>query len=208
VALPYLPATHCRICATPLESGVVCGPCLRRLPHFDTVTAAFIYSYPVDALIHALKYGGQLAVARLLAEALSRADAPPPDLLIPMPLAPQRLRERGFNQAQEIARLVGARLNVEIASDICRKVVETPPQATLPWKERAHNVRGAFVCDVDLEGLRVAVVDDVITTGSTLNEVARLLRKAGATEIVGWVVARTLPHAPILRSIVGDGARG
>ena len=190
-ALPALPAVHCRICAVPLESGSVCGPCLRRPPHFDRVIAAYTYSYPVDALVHALKYGGELAVARLLGEALAGIEASRPDLLIPMPLSPQRLRERGFNQAQEIARLVGARLQIEVAPDICRKIVETPPQATLPWKERARNVRGAFVCDADLEGLRVAVVDDVITTGSTLNEFARVLRRTGAIEVAGWVVART-----------------
>jgi predicted amidophosphoribosyltransferase len=76
----------------------------------------------------------------------------------------------------------------------CRKVIETPPQAALPWKERAKNVRRAFVCDADLRGARVAVVDDVMTTGATMNELARVLRKAGAVEVTGWVVARTLPR--------------
>jgi predicted amidophosphoribosyltransferase len=109
-----------------------------------------------------------------------------------MPLAAGRLRERGFNQAQELARLAGRRLGVRVFAHACRKVADTAPQAALPWKERARNVRGAFVCDADLTGLSVAVVDDVITTGATLNELARNLKRAGAVQVSGWAVARTL----------------
>jgi len=108
-------------------------------------------------------------------------------------LARGRLAERGFNQALEIARIVSARTGIPLLPLACRKVVDTPPQATLPWKDRAKNVRRAFVCDADLRGKRIAVVDDVLTTGATLGEVARVLRKAGAAEVAGWVVARTLP---------------
>lgn len=192
--LPWLPRDRCTVCALPLASGAVCGQCLQRPPRFDRVVAVFAYRFPVDALIHAFKYGRRLALARALGETLAQTVASDVDAIVPMPLAPQRLAERGFNQALEIARVIARRAGIPLAVHACRKVVETPPQAALPWKERAKNVRRAFVCDADLSGQRIAVVDDVLTTGATLNELARVLRKAGAREISGWVVARTLPR--------------
>ena len=192
--LPWLPRNRCDVCATPLTSGTICGACLDRPPRFDRVDAVFAYRYPVDGLIHALKYRNRLAFARVLGEWLAQSVAFDVDVIVPMPLAPARLAERGFNQAQEMARVVAAHSGVPLLSHACRKVVNTPPQAALPWKERAKNVRRAFVCDANLKGKRVAVVDDVLTTGATLNELSRVLRKAGAASISGWVVARTLPY--------------
>lgn len=192
--LPRLPLTRCAVCAVPLVTGEVCGACLRESPSFDRVSAAFTYDFPIDALIHAFKYGRRLALAPVLGEALADAGAPHADVLVPMPLAPRRLSERGFNQALEIARFVSRRHGIPIVATGCRKVIETPPQAALPWKARAKNVRRAFVCDADFSGLRVAVIDDVLTTGATLNELARVLRKAGAVSVAGCVVARTLPR--------------
>ena len=192
--LPWLPRNGCRVCALPLTSGSVCGACLVRPPRFDAVEAAFAYRFPVDALILAFKYGGRLALARGLGELLARVATRDVDAIVPMPLARARLAERGFNQALEIARVVAMLTGVPLLRDACRKVADTPPQAALPWRERAKNVRRAFVCDTDLEGRRIAVVDDVLTTGATLNELARVLRRAGAVEVVGWVVARTLPR--------------
>jgi predicted amidophosphoribosyltransferase len=115
-----------------------------------------------------------------------------------MPLAHGRLKERGFNQALEIARVVAAHTRIPLLRNAVRKVVDTPPQAALPFKERAKNVRRAFQCDSDLTGQRIAVVDDVLTTGATLDELARVLRKAGAVRVTGWVVARTLLHGSAL----------
>jgi ComF family protein len=192
--LPWLPRGRCDTCAVPLASGTVCGACLDLPPRFDRVQTPFAYRFPVDALIHGLKYGGRLALARPLGEALAQAVPRDADAIVPMPLARGRLSERGFNQALEIARVVAARAGIPLLPLACRKVVDTPPQATLPWKERAKNIRRAFVCDADLRGKRIAVVDDVLTTGATLNELARVLRKAGAAEVAGWVVARTLPR--------------
>jgi ComF family protein len=154
----------------------------------------FAYRYPVDGLIHALKYRNRLALARVLGELLAQSVTFDADLIVPMPLAPARLAGRGFNQAQEMARVIAAQSGIPLLPHACRKVVDTPPQAALPWKERAKNVRRVFVCDADLQGKRVAVVDDVLTTGATLNELARVLRRAGAASVRGWVVARTLPY--------------
>ncbi|MEK6594756.1 MAG: ComF family protein [Pseudomonadota bacterium] len=170
-------------------------------PRYDAVTAVFVYEHPVDALIQAFKYGGNLALATLLGDALGRTVAATAtgraDLIIPMPLSARRLRERGFNQALEIARRVGRMTGIPVAAGICRKVAETQPQAALPWKARAQNVRGAYVCDADLQGKKVAVIDDVMTTGATLNEIAKNLRRAGAVHISGWMVARALRKSAI-----------
>ena len=195
-SLPRLRAPHCPICAAPGTGAEVCGRCLTRRPAFDRVVAALVYAFPADALVRTLKYRGGLACARPLAAALADAldSEPYPDLVMPMPLAPRRLRERGFNQAMEIARLVGAEFGLGITANGCRRSRESAPQASLPWKERAANVRNAFACELDLEGKTVAVVDDVLTTGATLNELALTLKRRGAREVWGWVVARTPPH--------------
>ena len=178
----------------PLAAGAICGACLVDPPHFERIDAAFRYDFPVDALVRRFKYGGRLALARMLGEALATVATRDVDVIVPMPLASARLAERGFNQALELARVVAEPAALRLMPFACRKVADTPPQAALPWQERARNVRRAFVCDTDLSGLRVAVVDDVLTTGATLNELARVLRKAGATAVTGWVVARTLPR--------------
>ncbi len=191
-ALPRLPGIRCATCALPLPDGNICGACLAHPPRYDSTTAVFAYAFPVDALIQRFKYGGNLAIAPLFTRILGSAVAEPVDLIIPMPLSPLRLRERGFNQSLEIARGVGRMTGIPVAADACRKIVETLPQAALPWKERTKNVRGAFVCDADLRGARVAVIDDVMTSGATVNELARNLRRAGAEHISAWVVARTL----------------
>ena len=195
-SLPRLRAPCCTICAAPGAGAEVCGRCLIRRPGFDRVVAALVYAFPADALVRALKYRGGLACARPLAAALFDVldSEPCPDLVMPMPLAPRRLRERGFNQAMEIARLVGAEFGLAITANGCRRSRESAPQASLPWKERAANVRNAFACELDLEGKTVAVVDDVLTTGATLNELAVTLKRRGAREVLGWVVARTPPH--------------
>ena len=196
LSLPRLPAPRCTICAAPGAGAEVCGRCLSRRPAFDHVVAALDYAFPADALVRSMKYRGGLACARALAAVLADAldSEPYPDLVMPMPLAPQRLRQRGFNQAMEIARLIGAEFGLRITANGCRRSRESAPQASLPWKQRAANVRNAFVCELDLEGKSVAVVDDVLTTGATLNELAATLKSRGAREVWGWIVARTLPR--------------
>ncbi|MGI9045255.1 MAG: ComF family protein [Burkholderiales bacterium] len=191
-ALPRLASRRCPVCALPTLNGETCGACLRHRPKFDRVDCALVYAFPANTLIQALKYDGKLAIAKVLAAVLTPAIGSRPDLILAMPLSKQRLRERGFNHALEIARFVARELDIPIAHDACRKMRDTPPQTALPWKERAKNVRGAFACDGNLAGRRVAIVDDVMTTGATLNELAATLRKSGAREVSGWIAARTL----------------
>lgn len=192
--LPLLPSDHCPVCAEPTLGGATCGACLADPPRFDRVLAPAAYAYPLDRLIQSFKYSGNLPVAPLLADLmLPRVQAEPlPDVILPMPLSAERLHERGFNQSLEIARLIGARIGVGVNRTACVRVQHGPAQSALPFKRRADNIKGAFVCMADLTGLSVAVVDDVLTTGSTLNELARVLRKRGAARITGWVAARTL----------------
>jgi ComF family protein len=169
---------------------------LRRTPAFDATVAAFVYAFPVDELIQSLKYRGRLALAEWAAYALSAALTAPtvrPDLLVAMPLSRARQRERGYNQALEIARLVARQTRVPLLPSAVTRIKDAPPQATLPWKQRAKNIRGAFTCAHDLQGKAVAVVDDVMTTGASLDELARTLKRAGAARVENWVVARTLP---------------
>jgi ComF family protein len=188
-----LAAARCAVCANLTAAAQVCGECLSHPPSFSHIGVAASYRFPLDSAILRLKYANDLALAEplaaLLAEAMARESAP--DLLVPMPMAAPRLQERGFNQALEIARGVAVRLDLDLATRACRRTRHTAPQAALPWDERRRNIRGAFACDRDLTGLRVAVVDDVLTTGATLNELAGTLLRAGAVEVVGWIVART-----------------
>ena len=191
--LPGSTAARCPVCANLSAQRQVCGECLAQAPDFSRVSVAVSYLFPVDAAIQRLKYGGDLAVVAPLAALLAERvrEEPPPDLVLALPMAPPRLRERGFNQASELASALSMRLGVTLAPDLCRRTRHTPPQAALPWGERHRNIRGAFEYTGDLAGARVAVVDDVLTTGATLNELARVLLRAGAGEVVGWVVART-----------------
>jgi ComF family protein len=193
--LPLLPAARCPQCADATSLGERCGACLKDPPAFAHTVALFHYEFPVDRLIQALKYGHQLPLAawlgRRLAELLNAADY---DLIIPLPLHPARLQERGFNQSLEIARTLGTVLGIKIDTTLLTRRRATPPQAELPLKERGRNVRGAFECSGDLGGRRVLLVDDVMTTGSTVREAARILQLHGAGEITVAVAARALRH--------------
>lgn len=193
-ALPHLTAPHCPVCALPTLDGATCGRCLKRAPHFDRTVAAFAYAFPLDKLVQALKFGEQLLLANSLADKLAQRIEARPDCIVAMPLHPARLRERGFNQSLELARRIAAKLDIPLSSHACQRVRDTPPQSALKWRERGKNMRRAFTCTEDLSGKYVAVVDDVMTSGASLNEVALALRRAGAREVSAWVIARTLPH--------------
>ena len=185
--LPALPAS-CPRCALPSPAAALCGSCLNHPPHFDATLALWRYEFPCDGLVQALKYRARLALAGFFARSLASRTMPEVDLIVPMPLHPRRLAERGFNQALEIARHLGR----PIEPRGVLRVKHTPPQTDLPYEERAKNVRGAFLCKLDLSGASVAVLDDVMTTGATLNELARALKRAGAARVENLVIARTV----------------
>ena len=193
-ALPYLTGPLCQACALPIPDGELCGQCLSHPPKFGRSTAVFAYTFPVNKLVQSLKYGDQLALAGALAKQLAnKIDRENlPDCIIAMPLHPNKLRHRGYNQALLLAKKLARELGIELLTHACHRVRDTPSQSTLPWKERGKNMRNAFVCNVDLSGKKVALVDDVLTSGASLNALALAVKKKGATDIQTWVVARTL----------------
>lgn len=197
--MPQIPINHCPVCLLPVKASLVCGACLANPPAYSRIIAALHYTFPVDALIRSLKYRSHLVMAPILANLLiQKIDLSDlPDYIIPMPLHAIRLRERGFNQAVEIGRAIAKKCHIEMLPDACIRVRNTLSQAGLPWREREKNVRNVFVCKADLSGKHVAILDDVMTSGATINEMAKALRRQGATVIDGWVVARALPATGI-----------
>jgi len=194
------PVPRCRRCALPLAAPVaVCGTCLTTAPPFDAALAAVDYRPPWDRLVTAFKFHGALDLAAVFADAIVGAErrraAARPALVLPVPLAAARGRERGYNQAWELARRVARRLDLVAEPDLLLRLRETAHQLALPLAERAGNVRGAFAVEprrrAELRGRHVAVVDDVMTTASTAAEIAGVLRQAGAATVEIWVLART-----------------
>jgi ComF family protein len=191
-ALPSIEAA-CDGCAITLAQAGLCGECLSRPFAFDDARSCFEYRFPLDRLVHRFKFAGDLAVGRWLALRLAQrvADARP-DLVVAPPLTGSRLRERGFNQALEIAKVVARRVHARCDIDGLVKARETAPQPGLSRRERRANLRDAFRCRRDVDGLHVAVVDDVMTTGATLDAVSSVLKRAGAARVSAWCVARTV----------------
>ena len=180
--------------------AAVCGRCLRRPPAFDRALAGVDYAHPWSALIGRFKFGDALdlgsALTRLLLRAVaSERPVPAPGLLLPVPLGAGRLRERGYNQSWEITRRLASALDATTDARLLLRVRETPPQMALVPGKRAANVRGAFAVEptrrAELRGRTVTLVDDVMTTGETAGELARVLHAAGASTVQVWVVART-----------------
>ena len=194
------PASRCERCAIEVPAGIaVCGACLRDPPSHDRTVAAVDYAHPWDGLISAFKFHGALDLAAVLAQrlvaAVEAAGSARPDLLLPVPLGPARLRERGYNQAWELARRVARALDCRCDARLLLRIKDTAQQLALPRARRADNVRGAFLVEPsragELRGRDVALVDDVLTTGATAAEIARVLKLAGAANVQVWVLART-----------------
>ena len=194
--LPFRRATGCPRCNAEGITNHLCGACLSDPPHFDETTCAFRYAYPLDRLVQVYKFNAKLGLLPLFSDALVHAiraaGSAPPDLIIALPLAPKRLAERGFNQAALLGEHVSQMLATRFEVRGMLRVRETPPQTGLSRQARLKNVRGAFDCTQRLDGQRVAVVDDVMTTGATLSEAAKALKKAGAAHVSAWVIARAV----------------
>jgi ComF family protein len=174
--------------------GVACGACQTHPPAYVSAHAAFRYASPVDKLIQDLKYHDRLELSRLLggylANHLQARIDPLPDMVVPVPLHSSRLRERGYNQSLEIARIVARSLDLPINWKDAQRIRPTMPQTELPREQRRKNVRGAFMTGGVFAGQRVAIVDDVMTSGHTANALAESLLRSGAREVRVWVVAR------------------
>ena len=182
----------CTRCGLPLPiAAAACGGCLRRPPPFDRTRAAFRYAFPLDRLLPRFKFHGDLAagalLGRLMAGAIDGRDLP--QALAPVPLHRGRLRERGYDQARELALGLGRALGVPVRDLVDRRVA-TQAQTALAAAARHRNVRGAFVCRAGPLPAHVALIDDVMTTGATLRECARVLRAAGVARVEAWAVAR------------------
>ncbi|MFQ5994581.1 MAG: phosphoribosyltransferase family protein [Acidiferrobacterales bacterium] len=196
-SLPFVD-TGCPQCAALVTldgpDAYRCGQCQQRPPVFSRTVALFRYATPIDRLIHDLKYRGRLETARILgrrfAAFLEARASGKIDLIVPVPLHRTRLRERGFNQSLELARPVAEQLRLPLEYERVQRTRPTAPQTELPQKARWRNVRGAFLVAGGVAGQRIAVIDDVMTTGYTANALAECLRKAGAKDVQVWVLAR------------------
>lgn len=196
--LPQQATPCCTACALPLPAHGVCGRCLRTPPAFAHTVAAFRYAFPLDRMIRALKFDECLILADFLADALAARVDENPDFLLPLPLHPARLRARGFNQSQLLAARLSRTLHIPLLAHAATRVRDTLPQSSLPWRKRGRNMQRAFAlaAGTDVRGMHVTIVDDVMTTGASVEALARLLKQAGAKRVSAWVVARTCPGRP------------
>ena len=171
----------------------LCGACLAQRPPWRALAYHGLYQGPLRDLILRFKFGGDLALARLLAAWLEEAARclPAPDAVLAMPQHPAHLRRRGFNQAHEIARALHAATALPLRADLLVRTRDSAPQATLDARMRAMNVRGVFGASAAVDGMRLWLIDDVMTTGNTLKEATRALLEAGAAEVCVLAVART-----------------
>jgi ComF family protein len=171
-----------------------CGHCTLHPPVFTHTQAPLLYEAPFKQLISAFKFQQRLhlaaALGRLFCQQLPRTHTLP-DLILPVPLHPSRLRERGFNQSLELARRVASELRLPMAHRGCRRVIATPPQRGLEQRARQKNLRRAFTADASVKGLHIALFDDVITTGATVTAASQALLHAGARQVDVWALART-----------------
>jgi ComF family protein len=192
-SLPSLQPIHCPVCAEPALTGDICGFCLRRPPAFDAIHTPYLFGYPLNAIIYAVKYGKRLemtgTLARLMAEFATKTPVHS-DLVIPVPLSKERLAERGFNQSIPLAQAIAATMQSRFSATLCWRKRNTVPQASLGRAERSRNVRHAFGVKQRIDGLSVTIVDDVATSGATLSALAEKLKKQGAKRVDAWVLCR------------------
>lgn len=187
----------CARCEKPLDSPHVteCTECASRENYFETVTAGGYYEGALKELIHALKFYRKKSASKIIARhVLERAGSgvfEGVDLIVPVPLGKNTLLERGYNQTEALAKIIGRKYGIPVKGSLL-KVKETAPQRMLERHERLTNMRGAFSAGGGVEGLSVLVIDDVYTTGATMNEAAKILRKAGAKTVKGLVAARSI----------------
>ena len=191
----------CQQCGLPISAAsqyAHCGQCQKTSPPFEHTLSAYIYAEPLKQLITRMKFSGNLALARLLGQILcdelgDKIVANCPEAILPVPLHNKRIRQRGFNQAIELARPLAKHLGIPLLIDAVERRVDTPSQTGLGKLQRRANLRRAFRICRELPYQHIAIVDDVITTGQTVTALATCLNKAGIKRIDCWSVARALP---------------
>jgi ComF family protein len=202
--LPWL-IDQCDHCALPLPMpGLTCAQCIRQPPAFSQVIVPWLYDFPIDALVTRFKHQAKWPLGRLLAELLSQTlrhrfdeGLERPDILVPVPLASKRMRQRGYNQAAMLASWLGSAMQLPVDERLIKRVKETPAQQGLNAKARKRNLRDAFALPAPHRVIdrHIALIDDVLTTGSTADTLTRLLLKAGATKVDVYCLARTAKPA-------------
>lgn len=194
--LPLL-GSACHRCAMPLESAQICGSCLKQPPVSDHSFSLYRYEAAIKRCITSFKFHQQLQFADFFASRMQQQIAlrdDLPDCLIPIPLHPLRLRQRGFNQAHEIARRLAQALNVQCQTGLLNRVRYTRSQSQLSFKQRRQNMRRAFACCAESVPAHIAIIDDVMTSGHTTAEAAKVLQLHGAETIEVWTIARAISH--------------
>lgn len=196
-SLPWYISTRCPQCALPTFSGTLCGTCLQHPPAFDITLSTFRYAYPLDRMLQQFKYHQHLPIGNMLAATMlpglaSLMAENTPDIMFAMPMHTQRVQQRGFNHALELAKHLQPYLQIPLEIEGCTRVVDTPSQAGMDMKTRTRNLRGAFASAKNWEGKHVMVVDDVMTTGASMHALAKVLKKSGAGRVTALVLARTL----------------
>jgi len=186
----------CPRCALPLSNAHICGHCLHQPPEQDLSFSLFPYLDPIDRLIADLKYHNKLFLSQFFAQlmAYKLRNRPQPDLLIPIPLHPNRLRQRGYNQSFELAKALSIQLDIPTSNRYLIRIIDTKSQASIPFKARKQNIQHAFSLIQIKVPSHIAIIDDVLTTGHTANAAAKQLRKAGARTIEIWTIARAIRH--------------
>lgn len=195
--LPFL-KNYCLYCAQPLpEKQIVCGHCLKNRPPITRIFSLFHYQTPIDQLIVGLKFNNRLVNAKILGTLFAnylhgyyQKHDTKPEIIIPVPLHPNRLYERGYNQALELARPIAAMLQIPINHQLIKRIKNTQAQSLLSAKKRGQNINQAFTIIKNLKHEYVAIVDDVITTGSTIVELCKTLRQQNVKKIDVWCCAK------------------
>lgn len=189
----------CSICSLEMTTdtpGSICGSCLKIPPHFHHSTIPLEYTFPTEEIIKSLKYKQKYIyfelLGKLLLDSIYTGNSQLPECIIPVPLHPLRLFKRGFNQSGLIASYLADHLHIPCMANCCKRIKNTQQQAGLSLKLRSKNIAGAFSVPASLNYQHVAIVDDVVTTGSTVNEMARVLKLAGVNRVDVWACARAV----------------
>jgi len=193
--LPLLGPT-CPRCAMPTTHAQLCGKCLNHPPEQDLSFSLFRYHNPIDRLIADFKYHDKLYLSQLFSNLMSEQliTRPLPQLIIPIPLHAKRLIQRGYNQSLELAKALSKQLNIPLSNHTLSRVKNTPPQASLPFKQRKNNIQNAFSLNNSNIPSHLALIDDVLTTGHTANAAVKCLQQKGVETIELWTIARTIRH--------------